>query len=106
VSLLKGICPASGDDDATFFLDSATPVRFDNRYFANLIRGRGLLASDQELFSSPSAVNATASLVQLYSRSIPSFFASFPRSMIAMGNLNPLTGTSGQVRANCRVVNS
>jgi peroxidase len=70
------------------------------------LRGRGLLASDQELFSSPYAANATASLVELYSRSTTAFFASFSRSMIAMGNLNPLVGSSGQVRANCRVVNS
>ena len=103
LKLLKSVCPPSGGDDIPFFLDVTTPIRFDNQYFTNLIYGKGLLTSDQELFSSDAS---TSAIVQNYARNYQVFFANFPKSMIAMGNLNPLTGTSGQVRANCHFVNN
>jgi peroxidase len=63
---------------------------------------RGLLHSDQELFNNASQ----DALVQQYVAK-PSLFASdFVAAMIKMGNLSPLTGTQGEIRRNCRVVNS
>ena len=100
---LQTICPSSGGDETTSPLDATTPNRFDNKYFTNLINAKGLLTSDQELFSSNTS---TTSIVQSYSQSSQAFFANFPKSMIAMGNLNPLTRTSGQVRANCHFINN
>ena len=102
LKLLQSVCPSSGGDDIPFFLDVTTPIHFDNRYFTNLIYGKGLLTSDQALFSSDAS---TSAIVQNYAQNNHKFFANFPKSMIALGNLNPLTRTSGQVRANCHFVN-
>lgn len=100
---LQHTCPSNGSDDNLAPLDAQTSTRFDTCYYTNLIRKQGLLISDQELISSNDS--STTQLVQTYSKNSKAFFTSFPTSMISMGNLNPLIGTSGQIRMNCRVIN-
>ena len=106
LSDLQNICPVNGDANKTTFLDWNSNDLFDNHYFQNLLNGKGLLSSDQILFSSDEAKTTTLSLVQRYSTNSGLFFADFANSMIKMGNISPLTGSSGQIRKNCRVVNS
>ncbi|KAL4611894.1 hypothetical protein ACB092_08G158900 [Castanea dentata] len=106
LSDLQNICPVNGDANKATFLDRNSNDLFDNHYFQNLLNGKGLLSSDQILFSSDEAKTTTQSLVQSYSTNAGLFFADFANSMIKMGNIRPLTGSSGQVRKNCRVVNS
>jgi peroxidase len=65
---------------------------------------KGLLSSDQGLFSSPEGIANTMDLVQTYSDDGYQFFYDFVWSMIKMGNI-PLTGPEGEIRKNCRVVN-
>ncbi|KAJ0020688.1 hypothetical protein Pint_31322 [Pistacia integerrima] len=84
-------------------LDVTTPDAFDNNYYVNLQNNRGLLQTDQELFSTSGA--ATVAIVNQYASSQSAFFNAFGASMIKMGNISPLTGTSGQIRTNCRRVN-
>jgi peroxidase len=84
-------------------LDPTTPTTFDNSYYVNLQNNQGLLQSDQELLSTSGA--STASTVNSYASSQSNFFTSFAQSMINMGNISPLTGTSGEIRSNCRKVN-
>ncbi|KAK1258014.1 Peroxidase 52 [Acorus gramineus] len=50
---LKVNCPATiGSGDSNLApLDVQTPGRFENNYYKNLVRQRGLLHSDQELFN-------------------------------------------------------
>ncbi|KAG8058580.1 hypothetical protein GUJ93_ZPchr0002g23954 [Zizania palustris] len=103
-ALRRGNCPAAtgnGDSNLAPF-DVQTPLIFDSAYYRNLLARRGLLHSDQELFNGGSQDG----LVQLYSSNPALFFSDFAAAMITMGNINPLTGTSGQIRSNCRVVNS
>ncbi|XP_076893845.1 cationic peroxidase 1-like [Bidens hawaiensis] len=90
-------CPSSGGDNNLSPLDS-TPTTFDNRYFSDLINQRGLLHSDQELFNGGSA----DAQVRTYSSNPATFSRDFASAMVKMGNLSPLTGSSGQVRTNCR----
>ncbi|KAL7084436.1 hypothetical protein ACP275_14G223400 [Erythranthe tilingii] len=103
---LQTACPATGDGNNTVPLDNRSRDLFDNRYFVNLVNGRGILQSDQILVSSDSAQSTTRSIAQLYSTNATVFFCDFVNSMIKMGNISPLTGSDGQIRKNCRVVNS
>ncbi|KAK1566720.1 hypothetical protein Q3G72_003351 [Acer saccharum] len=84
-------------------LDPTTPNGFDNNYFTNLQNNRGLLQSDQELFSTTGA-DAVA-IVNRFAGSQTQFFDTFGESMIKMGNIGPLTGNNGEIRTNCRRVN-
>ncbi|KAI3511694.1 hypothetical protein L1887_18851 [Cichorium endivia] len=106
VSDLQAQCPVNGDGNRITALDRNSVDLFDNHYFQNLVNGRGLLESDQFLYSSDEAVSTTRTLVELYSNDSQVFIDAFVESMIKMGNTSPLTGTSGEIRKNCRVVNS
>ncbi|XP_075635868.1 peroxidase N isoform X2 [Castanea sativa] len=106
LSDLQNLCPVNGDGNKTTFLDRNSTDLFDNHYFQNLLNQKGLLGSDQILFSSDEAKTTTQSLVQSYSANSSRFFADFVNSMIKMGNISPLTGSNGEIRKNCRVVNS
>ncbi|XP_042483100.1 peroxidase P7 [Macadamia integrifolia] len=99
----KGSCPkASGSGDNNLApLDLQTPTSFDNNYYKNLISKKGLLHSDQELFNGGS----TDSIVKSYSSNPSTFNSDFPAAMIKMGDISPLTGSSGEIRKNCRKTN-
>ncbi|KAL6619592.1 hypothetical protein ACP70R_034731 [Stipagrostis hirtigluma subsp. patula] len=102
---LQSLC-AGGDGNQTTVLDASSADVFDNNYYRNLLVKRGLLSSDQGLFSgSDAGAASTKALVQAYSADGRRFFCDFVCSMIKMGNISPLTGSAGQIRKNCRVVN-
>ncbi|XP_009622973.1 cationic peroxidase 1 [Nicotiana tabacum] len=98
---LKSNCPSTGGDDSLSALDAATPAIFDNHYFNNLKKNKGILHSDQQLFSGGS----TDSQVTTYGTRPITFAADFAKAIVKMGNLSPLTGTNGQIRTNCRKIN-
>ncbi|XP_018444093.1 peroxidase N [Raphanus sativus] len=107
MSDLRTVCPVGGNGNVTAPLDRNSTDVFDNNYFKNLLQGKGLLSSDQILFSSDLAVNTTKRLVEAYSQSQSLFFRDFTCSMIRMGGImNPVNGSSGEVRKNCRVINN
>ncbi|XP_021771852.1 peroxidase N-like [Chenopodium quinoa] len=106
VSQLQSLCPVNGDGNKTTALDQNSTDLFDNHYFKNLLNNKGILLSDQELYSSNLANSTTKSIVESYSNDQHLFISNFINSMINMGNINPLTGSSGQIRTNCRVINS
>lgn len=96
-------CPrAAGSGDRNLApLDLQTPTSFDNLYYKNILNKKGLLHSDQVLFNGGS----TDSLVTSYSKNPKAFSAHFAASMIKMGDISPLTGSSGEIRKNCRKPN-
>ncbi|XP_031398175.1 peroxidase 5-like [Punica granatum] len=98
---LKTKCPQSGDTDPTVSLDPGTPSSLDNTYYKNLKVGKGLLASDQVLWTTP----ATRATVKSYSNHPSSWARKFTRAMVHMGSIEVLTGTQGEIRKNCRVMN-
>ncbi|KAJ9694124.1 hypothetical protein PVL29_009891 [Vitis rotundifolia] len=100
-SSLQANCPSSGGDNNLSPLDTQSPTTFDNAYYTNLVNNKGLLHSDQQLFNGGS----TDSQVTTYSTKSTTFFTDFANAMVKMGNLSPLTGTSGQIRTNCRKTN-
>ncbi|GLT38472.1 hypothetical protein SLA2020_127200 [Shorea laevis] len=100
---LQKKCPKSGNDDVTKPLDFQTPTCFDKLYYDNLLKKKGLLHSDQELFNGTSA--SAESLVKKYAQDTSAFFKDFAMGMVKMGNIKPLTGTAGEIRINCRKAN-
>lgn len=98
---LQSNCPTTGGDENLSPLDAISPVTFDNAYFKNLVNSKGLLHSDQQLFSGGS----TDSQVTAYITNPVTFLTDFANAMAKMGSLSPLTGNSGQIRTDCRKVN-
>ncbi|CAK9311179.1 unnamed protein product [Citrullus colocynthis] len=100
--VLLEACPEGGDNNRVN-LDPTTPDAFDNNYFTNLQGNRGLLTSDQVLFSPAGA--ATAGDVDRFAASQDVFFDAFGASMIKMGNIRPLTANDGEIRLTCSRIN-
>ncbi|KAK6943243.1 hem peroxidase [Dillenia turbinata] len=96
----QATCPINGGNSNLSPLDP-TSAKFDVAYFTNLVKQKGLLHSDQALYSSGS----TSELVKSYSKNADAFWKDFAKSMVKMGNIKPLTGKQGQIRLNCRKVN-
>ncbi|KAB1225697.1 Peroxidase 4 [Morella rubra] len=91
-------CPKNTDGRKVLApLDLQTPTHFDNKYYKNLLSKKGLLHSDQQLYNGGS----TDSLVKTYSNNGETFFKDFVTAMIKMGDIDPLTGSSGEIRKNC-----
>ncbi|KVH97500.1 hypothetical protein Ccrd_000397 [Cynara cardunculus var. scolymus] len=86
-------CPPAAPEGNTNLapLDLVTPNSFDNNYFRNLLRRRGLLISDQVLFNGGSSDNIVLEYVNNPSR----FRSDFAAAMIKMGNIELLTGNNG-----------
>ncbi|KAI3777461.1 hypothetical protein L1987_47261 [Smallanthus sonchifolius] len=98
---LKTVCPKAGGDNNISPLDFESPARFDNTYFKLIMWGKGLLTSEQVLLTGN--VEETMFLVKAFAEDDALFFDQFARSMVKMGNINPLIGYDGEVRKNCRM---
>ncbi|KAH7664627.1 Class I peroxidase protein [Dioscorea alata] len=94
-------CPVSDGDTNLAPLDLVTPNSFDNNYYKNLIQKKGLLHSDQVLFNGGS----TDDIVTSYTKDKTTFYSDFASAMVKMGDISPLTGSSGQIRKICSAVN-
>jgi len=81
-------------------LDTHSQFKFDTSYFANLKRGRGVLRSDQALWTDPS----TRPFVQKYLATAP-FNYQFGNSMVKMGNIGVKQGDEGEIRNKCSAIN-
>ncbi|GKA81263.1 heme peroxidase [Tanacetum coccineum] len=90
-------CPINDGNGNLAPLDLVTPNSFDNNYFKNLIQKKGLLESDQVLYSGGS----TDKIVWEYSRNPKKFKSDFAAAMIKMSEIKPLTGHKGVIRRVC-----
>lgn len=87
-------------------LDTGSVGSFDVSFFTNLGNGRGVLESDQKLWTDAS----TKTYVQRYSGVIGGllglkFNVEFGRAMVKMGNIGVKTGTDGEIRKRCSAFN-
>ncbi|CAI0545244.1 unnamed protein product, partial [Linum tenue] len=94
-------CPVNGGSDPTVALDPATPNRLDNRYYAEVRAGRGLLTTDQTLTERPT----TRRYVDVNARYGVAWAGKFARAMVRMGSIDVLTVNQGEISRWCSMVN-
>nr|GMC68343.1 peroxidase 5-like [Ipomoea batatas] len=100
---LKQRCPqGSSNANLVVPMDPFSPAITDVSYYTNILGNRGLFTSDQTLLTDPS----TANEVKQNAVSPISWGLKFAAAMVKMGQISVLTGNAGEIRANCRVVNS
>ncbi|XP_047967693.1 peroxidase 51-like [Salvia hispanica] len=94
---LQGMCPRNVDPRIAIDMDPATPRKFDNAYFKNLIEGKGLFTSDQVLFTDSRSRNT----VNLWASNVKAFNESFITAMTKLGRVGVKTGRNGNIRFDC-----
>ncbi|ONI19952.1 hypothetical protein PRUPE_3G307200 [Prunus persica] len=97
---LMGACPINADQ--VINLDPETPDTFDNAYYRNLVAGKGLLSSDQVLFSD----SASRPTVIDFANNPGNFNGAFITAMRKLGRVGVKTGDQGQIRTDCTTFNS
>ncbi|PKI35627.1 hypothetical protein CRG98_044081 [Punica granatum] len=99
---LKQLCPqGSTNPDLVVPMDTNSPNDFNDDYYEAILVNRGLFTSDQTLLSSPQS----ARLVMRYADNSLEWKNKFSAATVKMGQLDVLTGSAGEIRANCRVDN-
>ncbi|KAH9603425.1 hypothetical protein KSS87_000003 [Heliosperma pusillum] len=102
---LKQRCPSPNPNPSDVVysrFDRETPMILDNMYYKNLLNHKGLLIIDQELASNP----ITLPYVKKMAVDNKYFHDQFSKAMILLSENKPLTGTQGEIRKDCRFVNS
>nr|GEX41501.1 lignin-forming anionic peroxidase-like [Tanacetum cinerariifolium] len=90
-------CPINKGNKNLAALDLVTSNSFDNNYFKNLIQKKGLLESDQVLFSGRS----TDGIVREYINDPSKFKSDFAAAMVKMSEFETTTGQEGVIRRIC-----
>ncbi|CAI0549594.1 unnamed protein product [Linum tenue] len=100
---LKKFCSNyTKDPTMSAFLDLYTPGKFDNMYYQNLLKGLGLLSTDQMMAEDP----RTRPFVERYAANQTAFFVDFAEGMQKMGTIDVKTGDEGNIRRRCDVFNT
>ncbi|CAI9303320.1 unnamed protein product [Lactuca saligna] len=102
---LRNLCPNGGDGTRRVALDTGSENRFDNSYFSNLRNRRGVLESDQLLWSDPTTQRLVQRFLGVRGLLGLTFNVEFARSMVRMGNIEVKTGTQGEIRRVCSAIN-
>jgi len=102
---LKGRCPTPNPDPKAILYarnDRETPMILDNMYYKNLLGHKGLLIVDQQLASDPT----TYPYVEKFATDNGYFQDQFAKAVLLLSENNPLTRDDGEIRKDCRYVNS
>ncbi|CAN6345185.1 unnamed protein product [Urochloa humidicola] len=101
---LKTVCPppSNGGDPVVNNNRVTDPNVLSNQYYSNMVTGQVLFVSDQQLMNS----TYTATKVANNSADAATWMGQFAAALVKMGGIQVLTGTTGQVRKFCNVVNS
>ena len=97
---LKLTCPTANTTNTTV-LDIRSPNTFDNKYYVDLMNRQGLFTSDQGLYND----SRTNNIVTNFAVNQTLFLEKFVEGMLKMGQLGVLTGSQGEIRANCSAKN-
>ncbi|XP_002269172.3 peroxidase N1 [Vitis vinifera] len=105
VTQLQALCPANGDASRRVALDTGSSNTFDASYFTNLKNGRGVLESDQRLWTDASTKTFVQRFLGVRGLLGLNFNLEFGRSMVKMSNIGVKTGTQGEIRKVCSAIN-
>lgn len=96
-------CRSLNDTTTKVEMDPGSRKTFDLSYYSLLVKRRGLFQSDSALTTNSVTLNLVNGLLK---GSLQDFFDEFGKSMEKMGRVNVKTGTSGEIRKQCALVNS
>ncbi|XP_050244531.1 peroxidase 3-like [Quercus robur] len=96
-------CTNPNDNTTIVEMDPGSRKTFDLSYYSLLLKRRGLLESDTALATNPTTRTFVTQLLQ---GPIQNFYDEFAKSMEKMGRINVKTGSTGEIRKQCAVVNS
>jgi len=96
-------CKSLDDRSRLSEMDPGSFKTFDTSYYGHVAKRRGLFRSDAALLTDPT----TSDYVQHIAtgKFDSEFFRDFSESMIKMGDIGVLTGTEGEIRKKCHVLN-
>lgn len=101
VAILKKKCPP-GDLNTIVEMDPGSFRTFDTHYYSGVSRRKGLFSSDGALLTD------STTLAYVQAQGLPqssTFLTDFGQSMVNMGKIGVLTGTSGSIRKQCAIIN-
>lgn len=99
--LLKLSCPlGSLTPNSSFVVNDPTSLIFDNQYYLNAMRGRGILRVDAELPLDP----RTGPFVWRFGENQEDFFRAFSSGFVKLASSGVLTGDQGVIRGICGVI--
>ncbi|XP_068661438.1 peroxidase 24-like [Aristolochia californica] len=98
---LRKICPNPSNPATTVDMDLGSGDTFDSNYYVNLLKNKALFHSDAALLQNNRAAKLARKLTNQ-----KNFFNMFAKSIRKMGDIELLTGTAGEIRKKCSVVNS
>ncbi|XP_021739509.1 peroxidase 44-like [Chenopodium quinoa] len=93
------LCGSNPNLNPSTFLDQNTSFVFDNKYYNQIRKNRGILQIDQEL----ALDSLSAKLVSNLAANNNNFRQSFVQAIVKMGNIQQ--GNAGEIRENCRRIN-
>lgn len=97
---LKTKCQGLSDTTTTVEMDPNSSTDFNNDYYPILLQKKGLFTSDATLLTTKQSRNMVKELV-----SQNKFFTEFAQSMKRMGAIGVLSGSDGEIRRKCSIVN-
>ncbi|KAK5839243.1 Peroxidase 3 -like protein [Gossypium arboreum] len=96
-------CRTPNDNTTIVEMDPGSRKTFDLSYYTLLTKRRGLFNSDAALTTDSTSLGL---INQLLSSPQSFFYAQFAKSMEKMGRINVKTGSQGEIRKQCALVNS
>ncbi|OVA12546.1 Plant peroxidase [Macleaya cordata] len=88
------------DTTTTVEMDPGSSLKFDNNYYVNLKKNRGLFTSDATLLTNKFSRKLVYELLDS-----EDFFTEFSQAMKRLNSVGVLTGKAGEIRKKCSVVN-
>ncbi|XP_031385480.1 peroxidase 24-like isoform X2 [Punica granatum] len=99
-AFLRTQCRGLSDNTTVLPQDPGSVLNFDSHYYTILKLNQGMFQSDAALMTDTQSRRLVDELVDQ-----GTFFTKFAQSMKRMGAIEVLTGTAGEIRKKCNVVN-